>query len=272
MGLRLVSRTGGRRVDTIGVPLGPNGARADEGGPVEAASSGPYTPGFAHLEVPWLAAGTYTLVATTFSPNERGSFVLKCCSEVPWTRQGVQPVPPEGDGMACAKLRGRWEGGGTGGGTAAGCTNYGRYDRNPVFRIVCTTRTNLMARLMAHAPSNDGHSGGDLNRASSGQALNLALFAFAAGGPIAGGSAVAVGLPRGASPSALVPGDLNAGACRATTRQGVYTAAACGVALGALALEPGTYLAVPSTFEPWAGDFALAMYTHPPGAQVSQVQ
>lgn len=266
-------RTGGTRVDTIGVP--PSGANgSDEGGPVEAASSGPYTPGFAHLEVPQLAAGTYTLVATTFSPNERGHFVLKCYSGVPWTRQGLQAVPPEGDGMACATLRGRWEGGGNGDGTAAGCTNYGRYDRNPVFRVVCTARTTLLARLVAHAPRTDGQrANGDSHRASSGQALNLALFAFAAGGPIAGGSAVAVGLPRGASPSmALVGPGQGPSTCRATSHRGVYTAAACGVVLGAVALEAGTYLAVLSTFEPWAGEFSLVVYTHPAGAQVSQVQ
>jgi len=256
-----VRASGGRRVDTIGTP---SSSSSDEGGPVEEASSGPYTPGFAHLAVAHLPVGTYTLLATTFSPGERGAFVLKCFSG-PAPLQRMQPIPPEGGGMACTKLRGRWDEGST----AAGCTNYQRYDCNPIFRIVCTARTTIVARLMAAVALNE-RSGGSTSR--NAPALNLALFPFTAGALISSGNASALGLQPGASPSLPTSGGRSATCC-ATTHKGVYTSAGCGVSLGPIPLEAGTYLAVPSTFEPWVGDFSLAVYTHPTGTcQVSHVQ
>ena len=262
VGLRLVRSSGGRRIDTIGSP---SSSSSDDGGPIEEASSGPYAPGFAHVAVNHLPVGTYTLVATTFSPGERGAFVLKCYSG-PAPLQRMQPIPPEGDGMACTKLRGRWDEGST----AAGCTNYQRYDCNPIYRIVCSARSTLVVRLMAAAVTPPPGAGSSASR--NAPALNLALFPFTAGAPISSGNASALGLPPGASPSLPTAGGRPATCC-ATTHQGVYTAAGCGVSLGPVALEAGTYLAVPSTFEPWVGDFSLAVHTHPTGcSQVSRVQ
>ena len=57
----------------------------------------------------------------------------------------------------------------------------------------------------------------------------------------------------------------------ATSNGGVYSSVQCGVAISQIELEPGTYLLVPSTFNPWAGTFSLAVYSNPP-VSVSQLR
>ena len=103
--MRIVGGTGGGRVDTIGTAATP-GAAADSG-PVELATSGPYTNGYCHLEASALKPGTYTLVAATFEPDQRASFVLKVFTSQPLVV--LSPLPAEGEGMQSANFTGRWD-------------------------------------------------------------------------------------------------------------------------------------------------------------------
>jgi hypothetical protein len=191
----------------------------------------------------------YTLVATTYEPSQLAAFVVKVFSSHPL--QHLRSISPEGDGMAATVLKCEW-----GAATGAGCTNCGRYTSNPVFRVVVAQRGLLIARLeLPSAAAAEAEAKG--GRASSSVALNLSLFAALPGG-----------LSRLASPSAP-PG--SEGAPRATSNRGVYAHANCGVAISAT-LEPGAYLVVPSTFEPWQGRFKLTVYTNPAVPVVTQLQ
>ena len=146
--------------------------------------------------------------------------------------------------MARSDLAGAWEGA-----SAAGCTNHGRYGFNPCFKVILRQRAALIARLSLDGAEGRGRGGGP--------ALSLALFASEAG-------ASSLGMPPGASPASP--------AARAASNKGVYSAAACGAALGPVTLEPGSYLLVPSTFDPWPGAYRIALFSNPPAAAISQIQ
>ena len=252
VGLRLVRGSNGRRVDSVpsakSVNKNPDGsgavAASDSGSipseveynPVEEASSGSYRNGCAILECPKLEPGTYTLVASTFDAGQIGPFILTIASSLPLT--SLKSVPAEGDGMESKVLKGKFEAGST----AAGCHNHGQYDNNPAYRLIFRQRTRIQSRLNLPPMAVRG-----------GVAAQLALYSS--------GTSDSNNFMDGRSKNALVE-----------SNKGVYTAASCGVALGPIAIEPGSYLLVPSTFDPWVGDFRLAIYTHPAGAQIDQVQ
>lgn len=203
----------------------------------EAMSSGDYRSGFCYAEADALEPGVYTLVASTFKPGQVGPFSLKVCSSVPL--QHLRTIPAEGHGMAEYKLEGRWD---TRDLTAAGCANHGNFSGNPQFKVQVKVRSQFLARLSTP-------------QAQYAQpAMNLTLFWASQdlNGPVVGM------LPHNATP--------RGGNSIATSNRGVYTDALCGPAVGPIKLEPGTYVLVPSTYEPWVGDFQISAHSHPPAS------
>jgi len=278
--LRLVKHSGGGRVDGI-LPADTHStahnAKPPKPPPTEAASSGAYTNGFCYLDTCALDPGcAYTLVASTFEPGTEASFVLKV-----FTSALVSPLralPPEGDGLQAHRLQGFW-GDSTGSGgvltsTAAGSPNHGRYGCNPLYKLIVSKRTAVQARLqlLPDQAALKGTRGG-----GRGVALSLALFRV-----VPSGQAGHSGLPLDASPQPAAPqagsdgGGGNSSHAVVTSNKGVYTSATCGVTLSkggaSVTFDAGSYLLVPSTFDPWHGQFQLAVYTAPAGAHVSQVQ
>jgi len=278
--LRLVKHSGGGRVDGI-LPADTHStahnAKPPKPPPTEAASSGAYTNGFCYLDTCALDPGcAYTLVASTFEPGTEASFVLKV-----FTSALVSPLralPPEGDGLQAHRLQGFW-GDSTGSGgvltsTAAGSPNHGRYGCNPLYKLIVSKRTAVQARLQLLPDQAALKGTGGVGR---GVALSLALFRV-----VPSGQAGHSGLPLDASPQPAAPqagsdgGGGNSSHAVATSNKGVYTSATCGVTLSkggaSVTFDAGSYLLVPSTFDPWHGQFQLAVYTAPAGAHVSQVQ
>jgi len=196
-------------------------------------------------------------VASTFEPGQRGAFVLRAFTSG-GPLQALVPLRPEGDGLEHSPVRGAWS---AAAGTAAGCPNHRRYGYNPVYRLLVSHRTPLVARLASGNASSHGGGHGGGRRPS----LSLALFPA-----VASGSAGAGLLHPRASPSAPLGSEAGP---RAVSGRGVYGGGGCGVSLPAgLALDPGTYLLVPSTFDPWDGNFLLSVYANPGALAISQLQ
>jgi hypothetical protein len=104
---------------------------------------------------------------------------------------------------------------------------------------------------------------------NSSQAVNLALYPYSNEGGNNNNNN-GLGLHRRASPSSLPP-DPQA-TCLASSHRGVYSSSSAGICIGPISLDPGTYLLLPSTFEPWVGKFRLVLYTSPVEANVTQIQ
>jgi len=81
--------------------------------------AGSYMANFAATGSADLAAGTYTMVPSTFAPGDVGPFVISCYSAVPLL---VKEIPVEGLGMHKMIIRGSWS---RKAGTAVGCPNHG---------------------------------------------------------------------------------------------------------------------------------------------------
>ena len=148
--------------------------------------------------------------------------------------------------MHATRLAGRWS---SADGTAAGCSNFGRYARNPRYALrVPGGGAKVTARLRA--------TGALVARGAVPPALNLALYRAGAD----------LDRPR--------KGDL-----AATANGGVYTNSPCGVALPLQDLDDSggggggadEYVLVPSTFQPRAGRFDLVVYCSRKGLSIRQV-
>eukprot|EP00615_Pteridomonas_danica_P005129 CAMPEP_0114347302 /NCGR_PEP_ID=MMETSP0101-20121206/13795_1 /TAXON_ID=38822 ORGANISM="Pteridomonas danica, Strain PT" /NCGR_SAMPLE_ID=MMETSP0101 /ASSEMBLY_ACC=CAM_ASM_000211 /LENGTH=231 /DNA_ID=CAMNT_0001484537 /DNA_START=30 /DNA_END=725 /DNA_ORIENTATION=- len=223
---------------------------------VEEASSGAYSSGFCYLESSTIEPGQYTLVATTYEPNQQASFLIKVFTSAPL--QHFKAIPPEGDGMTLHKFDSAFTSS-----NGVGCKNHGNYTKNPIFRVILHSRSSLISRLFL--PENITIS----------QAMNLALYPY-----IPGSSNI--GLPAYVSPSPLPP-DAKA-TCITSSNKGIYTSPYCGVSIGSsssfggggssasIVLDPGTYLIIPSTFDPYYGKFRLMIYISSKDAQVTQIQ
>ncbi|TFY58424.1 hypothetical protein EVJ58_g6422 [Rhodofomes roseus] len=103
-----------------------------------AANSGPYGFGYAHVTRD-LPVGDYTLIASTFEPQQFGSFRLRVESQL---RFELTPIPQEGAGMFDKVVRGAWTAETAGGGPSSS-----RYTTNPRYEVQVDTATQLKVRL-----------------------------------------------------------------------------------------------------------------------------
>ncbi|OSX61790.1 hypothetical protein POSPLADRAFT_1144115 [Postia placenta MAD-698-R-SB12] len=163
-----------------------------------AASSGPYSYGYAHCYRE-LTAGDYTLVVSAFEPRHLGEFQLHVESPL---RFELTPIPQEGAGMFSKVIRDAWSEG-----TAGGGPNFKRYATNPAyeFQVESATQVKFRLQLVQTAPP---------------AAVNVSIFHQTATGLM------------------LV------------TTSGPYSDSVAGVVTPQVALQPGTYLAIPSTYHP----------------------
>ncbi|KDO20424.1 hypothetical protein SPRG_14362 [Saprolegnia parasitica CBS 223.65] len=189
------------------------------------AQSGEYRPGFCYIEVKDLSPGEYTLVPSTFEPHCIGAFVLTIAASSPQFH--VYTLPPEGHGLVETLAVGKWN---MAAGTAVGCSNFGRYLLNPQYFVQLSAVTRLFLRLRptrSPVPS-----------------INLALYMCGPNGQ----------LDPSANPTTAI----------GTSGNGCYTNSASGARTPLLTLSPGTYVAIPSTFEPIQADFDLVVYSDNP--------
>ncbi|KAH9920918.1 uncharacterized protein B0H18DRAFT_1121645 [Fomitopsis serialis] len=103
-----------------------------------AAHSGPYGFGYANVARD-LSAGDYTLVLSSFEPQQLGSFKLRVESQ---SRFELTPISQEGAGMFNKVIRGAWTTETAGGGPSSS-----RYATNPLYEVQVDTTTQLKVRL-----------------------------------------------------------------------------------------------------------------------------
>ncbi|KAG7398661.1 calpain 7 [Phytophthora boehmeriae] len=114
--------------------------------PLKVLSSGEYRPGFCFIEVEAaiLASGLHdvVLIPSTFEEGVLGKFTVRVVSDPPaGANIAYRWLPPEGHGMELTHLKGKWD---EQIGTAAGCSNYGRYTFNPKYLIHITQECDVL--------------------------------------------------------------------------------------------------------------------------------
>ncbi|KAJ7099454.1 hypothetical protein B0H15DRAFT_771653, partial [Mycena belliarum] len=116
-----------------------------------AASSGAYS-----------YVGDYTIILSTFEPNQMGPFSLEVESSLSFD---LKAIPQEGAGMYAKTIRGAWYVAGN----AMGGPSFKQYSLNPIFEIDVQALTELKVRLQ-------------LLRPKSTTAVNLTIFPASATG------------------------------------------------------------------------------------------
>ena len=102
----------------------------------EMMSSGDYRPGFCYVETTSIVApGEYTIVVSTWEPNQVGPFFLYVETSLNNSSFKMYKIPSEGHGKRKLSLRSSWS---HAAGTAVGCANHGRYESNPKHRLILT--------------------------------------------------------------------------------------------------------------------------------------
>ncbi|WWC68846.1 uncharacterized protein I206_102782 [Kwoniella pini CBS 10737] len=135
---------------------------SDIGEDMVIADTGSYSHGIAYSEVPQLEAGTYTLIVSSFEPNDTGSYTLSFESTGPI---GITPIPAEGAGMYSRIVNGAWNEN-----TAGGRPSSGRYTNNPKIEVILPTAGTILSRLFLPT--------------TSAVPLNLTIFQRGTGGEL----------------------------------------------------------------------------------------
>ena len=182
--------------------------------------SGSYRQAYAFAEARALPAGKYVLTVSTFDAGKEAPFALTVGSTA--APVTLAALPAEGSGLHRHVIRSEWSGA-----AAAGSPNHHHYERNPQVRLTLSRATDVLLRL--RLPS----------RPSPRPALGLALFS--------GGG----GRRLGADEARL---------SRALASTAVYSYPAGGALIPRQRLEAGSYVVIPSTFDPHQGKFELVVY------------
>lgn len=198
-----------------------------------AASSGNYSFGFCHC-AKVLRPGCYNIIMSNWSPDMKAQFRGLFAS--PSSDFSLVSVPSEGCGLLHSVIRGAWSAEDH---TAAGCSNFGRYMKNPVFRLDFNHSQEavyMTARLKV------------VNTTPI--AMNLSLYDIK--GKAENGSAILAG----SSPKHAMT----------SSNAGVYIDNLCGVTVKPLWIPSGrsgvvSVALIPSTFEPIAAEFCIDVYS-----------
>jgi len=200
------------------------------------ASSGSYRKGFCLLEARAVPAGRYALAASTFEAGQEGSFSLLISASV---SVGCRPLAPEGHGLERHTLRGEW----LVGSTAAGCPNHGRFHDNPHYLLKLSRRSDVLFRLRL----------ADLATAG-GRRAALGVDVWKRTAPLGADES------RGRTPPML------------SSNGGIYSYPPGGALLPRSTLDAGTYVLVPSTFDPLAVAFELIIYAEGGALQLEKLR
>ncbi|EIM80748.1 cysteine proteinase, partial [Stereum hirsutum FP-91666 SS1] len=196
-----------------------------------AANSGAYNYGYAHVEKE-LLVGDYTLILSAFEPTHQGPFSLRLESS---HRVKIEPIPQEGAGMFSKVIRGEWAST-----TAAGSHNFGRYGSNPMYELTLSAPSQIRARLQLFTSTSTSTS--STSTTSPTTSLNISIFPSP--------------FPNVTSAPLLTSGP--------------YSDALSGVSTPLVSLKTGTYVLVPSTYDPGVeGGFRMVVYSSAVGVGVS---
>eukprot|EP01041_Mallomonas_annulata_P006661 gene6661-13483_t len=172
----------------------------------------------------------------------RGEFLLTVAGDKQTPL--VSEIPPEGAGMYKIEVCGSWS---AALGTAAGCSNYGRFSSNPTYELECNETVDLIVRLRLIQPPT---ATATVDNDNVSVALNVSLYSLG---------------NQSQSPSQSQAQSQASPRIRmASSLDGVYSARPCGVSLHKRRLEAGKYQLVPSTYMPLDGAFSLTVYSSSP--------
>ncbi|PCH36605.1 cysteine proteinase [Wolfiporia cocos MD-104 SS10] len=141
----LITMQGPRSIPLNAAVVWSRGERITDVGLNElAVSSGPYSYGFAHAAGD-LPPGDYTLIVSSFEPQQLGQFKLRVESSLAFD---LTPIPQEGAGMFSKVFRDAWSAE-----TAGGGPSFNQYKTNPAYEVQVDTPTQLKARLTLSEPA-----------------------------------------------------------------------------------------------------------------------
>jgi calpain-7 len=163
------------------------------------------------------------VIPSTFQPGVECGFELRVAASG-GVKCNLAPAPAEARGLERRIIRGEW-----GEGTVVGSPNHGAYWRNPQLRFTLAKKAELLIRL--RVPGIDRHAA---------PPVNVALFA--------GGERLHEGTGRSLSRALAV------------SEGGVYAYPPGGACLPRAWFEPGSYVCVPSTFDPFVGPWELVVH------------
>eukprot|EP01137_Pigoraptor_chileana_P028743 Opistho-2@13005 len=170
--------------------------------------------------------GEYAILPSTFNIGDCGAFFLtvKCSHSFE-----LLPMKPEGAGMHRTVVAGSW----VSGSSAAGCPNFGAYAKNPTFALTVSKPTRMFLRLTAAATSLPAAA---TKFPANPPSLNVAVF-----------------------PGTSVPRNITG----EVAESGVYKNPA-RTPIFDVAPRADGYVVVPSTFDPFEGQFTLIVYSEEP--------
>jgi hypothetical protein len=169
----------------------------------------------------------YTIILSTYTKEMLGRYA--CAMQASVSTLGLAEIPPEGQSGYKMAIRGEWK---YEDGTAAGCNNHGKYDKNPIYVLtIPTPSSSRSVTVTARLAAVSNHSVAS---------LNLSFYELT---NIAAGSL----LPVRANPKTAVH----------TSCGGVYSGRATGVVCDGIELTPGQWAMVPSTFDPTPETFDI---------------
>ena len=191
------------------------------------ATSGTYRQGFCLLEARATPPGRYILTPATFEPRQEGDFSVLIGSSVGLTA-GL--LHAEGHGLQRIVERGEWS---IALGTGAGSPNHGNFHHNPQLRLTLPNTSEVLLRLRA---------GSSPTSKLAAARPHLGLDVFARSEPLGADSA------RGRARPVL------------SGSGGVYSYPPGGTLIPRATLDAGSYVLVPSTFDPHTGPYELIVY------------
>jgi len=217
--------------------------------------SGPYRPCFTYALARGVEPGAYTVLASTFRPGQAFPLILEAAASPEGGDVSLAQLPEEGAGMRKMVRPGVWR---LSDGSAAGCANHGKYERNPMYSLHVPAGGALVWVKMVARPAGGSASvgsstaGGSRGGVTGGEgskwpALNVSVFR--APEQVLG------------HVGEISPGSLKIGKAVSTSCEGVYLGTPHGVVTRPVRLDEGMYLLIGSTFDPWDGRFTLRCYS-----------
>eukprot|EP00830_Metopus_es_P003775 TRINITY_DN13506_c0_g1_i1.p1 TRINITY_DN13506_c0_g1~~TRINITY_DN13506_c0_g1_i1.p1 ORF type:complete len:778 (+),score=93.28 TRINITY_DN13506_c0_g1_i1:1-2334(+) len=195
-----------------------------------------YRSQFAWIETPLFTNDSYTVILSNYEPDMIGDYIVNFESDIPLT---LEEILPEGYGLKITEIQGAWSGSSCGGPKGG---SY--YNHNPIYAFKITSVADFQARIRVLQ-----------EEISPGNVVNdPSLFNYG----------VSMSVYRLVYKFPPTPGSLVIGPALSeslVTYGGTYTNNSPVLVTEKKMLQPGTYIIIPSTYEPMQqGQFLIILF------------